>query len=42
MKNADGQPIEVDAGNPLRVWIAADVPSGRALIARLNGAPGES
>ena len=39
MKNADGQPIQVAAGNPLRVWIAADVPSGRALIARLNGEP---
>jgi putative protease len=39
MQNADGQPIEVAAGNPLRVWIPVDGPSACALIARLNAAP---
>jgi len=35
MKNAEGQPIEVAAGNPLRVWIALEGPADKALIARL-------
>jgi putative protease len=39
MRNADSQPIEVAAGNPLRVWIPVDGPSERALIARLNTTP---
>ncbi len=43
MKNAQGQPIDVAAGNPLRVWIP--VPAGSqpslhlGLIARLHSAP---
>ena len=39
MKNADGQAIEVAAGNPLRVWIPVDGPAEHALIARLHQAP---
>ncbi|MCA0327724.1 MAG: tRNA 5-hydroxyuridine modification protein YegQ [Proteobacteria bacterium] len=39
MKNADGQPIAVAAGNPLRVWIPIDGPADKALIARLADAP---
>ncbi|QTD43961.1 tRNA 5-hydroxyuridine modification protein YegQ [Ottowia testudinis] len=39
MKNADGQPIDVAAGNPLRVWIPIEGPADRALIARLTEAP---
>jgi putative protease len=39
MKNADGQPISVAAGNPLRVWIPVDGPSEHALIARLQAPP---
>jgi putative protease len=42
MKNADGQPITVAAGNPLRVWIPVDGLDERALIARLNAAPAGS
>ena len=39
MKNADGAPIQVAAGNPLRVWIPVDGPAEQALIARLIEAP---
>jgi putative protease len=39
MKNADGQAIDVAAGNPLRVWIPMDGPAEHALIARLSQAP---
>ncbi|MDO5626413.1 MAG: tRNA 5-hydroxyuridine modification protein YegQ [Pseudomonadota bacterium] len=39
MKNAQGQPIDVAPGNPLRVWIPHEGPPGPALIARLVAAP---
>ncbi len=39
MKNADGQPIDVAPGNPLRVWIPVDGPAEQALIARLMAPP---
>jgi len=39
MKNAEGAPIQVAAGNPLRVWIPVDGPADQALIARLIEAP---
>ncbi|MFT4196167.1 tRNA 5-hydroxyuridine modification protein YegQ [Ottowia sp.] len=39
MKNADGQPIDVAAGNPLRVWIPVEGPAERALVARLSAPP---
>ena len=42
MKNADGEAIEVAAGNPLRVWIPVDGPAEHALIARLSQAPAEA
>ena len=42
MKNADGEAIDVAAGNPLRVWIPVDGPAERGLIARLAVAPGEA
>ena len=42
MKNAEGQPVEVAAGNPLRVWIPVDGPAEHALIARLQQAPAEA
>ena len=42
MKNADGQPIQVAAGNPLRVWIPVDGPADKALLARLTRAPAEA
>ena len=42
MKNAEGEAIEVAAGNPLRVWIPVDGPAEHALIARLSQAPAEA
>ncbi|MBK6613204.1 tRNA 5-hydroxyuridine modification protein YegQ [Ottowia sp.] len=39
MKNAEGEPVQVAAGNPLRVWIPIDGPAEHALIARLAAAP---
>ena len=39
MKNAEGQPIDVAAGNPLRVWIPVDGPAEQGLIARLVNPP---
>ena len=39
MKNAEGQPIDVAAGNPLRVWIPIDGPAEQGLIARLVNPP---
>ncbi len=39
MKNAEGEPVQVAAGNPLRVWIPIDGPAEHALIARLVAAP---
>ena len=39
MKGADGTPIRVAPGNPLRVWIPVDGPADKALIARLIDAP---
>jgi putative protease len=39
MKNAEGQSIDVAAGNPLRVWIPVECPAERGLIARLADAP---
>ncbi|RRD56783.1 U32 family peptidase [Comamonadaceae bacterium OH2545_COT-014] len=35
MKDADGQPVQVAAGNPMRVWIELQGPAEGALIARL-------
>ena len=39
MKNAEGQSIDVAAGNPLRVWIPIDGPAEQGLIARLVNPP---
>ena len=39
MKNAEGQSIDVAAGNPLRVWIPVDGPAEQGLIARLVNPP---
>ena len=39
MKNAEGQSIDVAAGNPLRVWIPIDGPADQGLIARLMNPP---
>ncbi len=39
MKGADGQPLQVAAGNPLRVWIPVDGPAEHGLIARLMHPP---
>lgn len=35
MQDAEGQPIEVAAGHPLRVWVPLDGPGDGALLARL-------
>ncbi|MDO4723914.1 MAG: U32 family peptidase C-terminal domain-containing protein, partial [Comamonadaceae bacterium] len=35
MQNAEGQPIDVAAGNPLRVWFPLEGPAQGALVARL-------
>ncbi|MDO5087546.1 MAG: U32 family peptidase C-terminal domain-containing protein, partial [Comamonadaceae bacterium] len=35
MKDADGQPVQVAVGNPMRVWIELQAPAEGALIARL-------
>jgi len=42
MKDAEGQPIAVAPGNPLRVWIPMEGPGENALIARLNAAPAQA
>jgi len=35
MQDGNGQPIEVAAGNPLRVWVPLGAPADGALLARL-------
>ena len=35
MRNADGQPVQVAAGNPMRVWIPLQECYAGALLARV-------
>lgn len=42
MKNTDGLPVAVAAGNPMRVWIPVKGPAENGLIARLSQAPADA